>query len=297
MSYQIISDGSCDLGTETAAAQQIQIVPFYVAFEEEQYLKEIEEMPVRDFYQKMVEDSRRFPKSSLPSVQDFLDAFTLCLEQGKDVICICITTKFSGSYNSAMNAAQMLANKYPDRKIAVIDAMVNTVLQGLLVLEAVRMRDNGLEFAETVRQIERIRESGRIIFTIGNMDYLVHGGRVGKVKGAAASTLRIRPIIVLKEGEIFSSGISRNRKNSLRKVVEQVRNHLEKEGAPLSDYRLVVGYGYDREEAEAFREQLAQVLRGLGDPGELGLCQIGATIGVHTGPHPLGVGILKKYDV
>ena len=296
MSYQIISDGSCDLGTE-AAAQQVQIVPFYVAFEEEDYLKEIEEMPVRDFYQKIAEDSKRFPKSSLPSVQDYLDAFTPCLEQGKDIICICITTKFSGSYNSAMNAAEMLEYKYPDRKIAVIDAMVNTVLQGLLVLEAARMRDNGLEFAETVRQIKRIRESGRIIFTIGNMDYLVHGGRVGKVMGAAVSTFRIRPIIVLKEGEIFPTGISRNRKNSLRKVIEQARNHLEKEGALLSDYRLVVGYGYDREEAETFREQLVQTLRELGDPGEIGLCQIGATIGVHTGPYPLGVGILKKYDV
>ena len=86
MNYQIISDGSCDLAPETAAAHNIKIVPFYVAFEEEPYQKEIEEIAVRDFYQKMVDHPHSFPKSSLPNVTDYLAAFRPYVEQNIPII-------------------------------------------------------------------------------------------------------------------------------------------------------------------------------------------------------------------
>lgn len=105
MAYQIITDGSCDLGEEKAKEAGIRVVPFYVNFDADTYQKEIEELSVRDFYQKMVDHPDQFPKSSLPSVQDYTEAFLPYIMEGKDIICICITTKFSGSYNSAKAAA------------------------------------------------------------------------------------------------------------------------------------------------------------------------------------------------
>ena len=293
MAYQIVTDGSCDLGLEEARQAGVKVVPFYVTFDGQVYKKEMEEISVRTFYQEMVDNPDKFPKSSLPSVQDYVDAFTPFAKEGKDIICLCITTKFSGSYNSAQTAADLLKEDFPNVRIQVVDTTVNTVLQGLLVLETVRMT---VAFEEAVGKIEQIKPTGRIIFTVGNYEYLIHGGRIGKVMGTAASTLGIKPLIMLKEGEIFPTGIVRNRKKGLKRLIDQTKAHFEKIGESPDDYQIVVGYGYSHEEAVEFRDQLLASLKGYSNYKEIGIFQIGATIGVHTGPHPLGIGLLKKYD-
>ncbi|MCI9083697.1 MAG: DegV family protein [Lachnospiraceae bacterium] len=296
MAYQIITDGSCDLGQEIPRKKGIKVVPFYVTFDGSNYKKEIEEISVRDFYQQMVDHPDQFPKSSLPSVQDFVEAFTPYAREGKDMICLCITTKFSGSYNSAKTAADLLAEDYPTVKIQVVDTMVNTVLQGILVLETVRMQQAGLSFEETLDGIERIKSTGRIIFTVGNYEYLIHGGRIGKVMGTAASTLGIKPLIMLREGEIFPTGISRSRKKAMKRLIEQTREHFAKIGESPDDYQIVVGYGYDYQEAQAFRDELLASLKTYSKFENIDIYQIGATIGVHTGPYPIGLGLIRKYE-
>ncbi len=296
MAYQIITDGSCDLGQEIPKQAGITVVPFYVTFDGQNYRKEIEEISVREFYQLMVDHPDQFPKSSLPSVQDYVDAFTPFLKEGKDVICLCITIKFSGSYNSAKTAAELLEEEYPNQRIAVIDTTVDTVLQGLLVLEVLRMQQAGFSFEETLERIERIKPTGRIIFTVGNYEYLIHGGRIGKVMGTAASTLGIRPLIMLREGEIFPIGIARNRKKSMKRLIEQTKEHFSKIGESPDDYQIVVGYGYDYQEAVEFRDQLLTSLKTYSNITDIDIYQIGATIGVHTGPYPIGLGLLRKYE-
>ncbi len=294
MSYQIVSDGSCDLGGERVKRLGVRVVPFYVSFDGENYRKEIEEVAVREFYQEMVDSPDCFPRTSMPSVQDFLDVFEDCAAEGKDIICLCITTKFSGSCNSAMNAKQMLLEKYPDIKIEVIDTMVNTVLQGLLVRETVRMQEAGWSFEDTVARIIEMRPTGRIIFTVGSFDYLIHGGRIGRVMGAAVKTLNIKPLIVLKEGEIFPAGIYRNRKKGMQTLLDLCRKHFEKSGENPDDYIFNVGYGYDVEEGKEFKKQLLESLSEYSNVKNAGVYQIGATIGVHTGPYPIGLTFIKK---
>lgn len=296
MSYQIISDGSCDLSEDIAKENDIKVVPFYVSFDGTTYKKEMEEVDVRGFYQEMVDHEDVFPKTSLPSIDDYVNAFIPYVEAGKDIICICITTKFSGSFNSASTAKDIVLEDYPTARIEVIDATVNTVLQGIMVLEAARMKENGLSFEEIINELNRIKETGRIIFTVGSMDYLIHGGRVGKVLKVAVNALKIRPMIILKEGEIFPFGIARSRQKSIQKILDKVKNHFEDINESPDDYRIVVGYGYDYEEAVKFRTKLLEELGNYSNVKDVELYQIGATIGVHTGPYPLGVGLIRKYD-
>ena len=296
MAYQIITDGYCDLGADIPKEKGIRVVPFYVTFDGVNYKKEIEEVGVRTFYQEMVDHPKVFPKSSLPSVQDYAEVFEEYAKKGLDMICLCITTKFSGSYNSAKTAADMIIDNYPDIRIEVVDTTVNTVLQGLLVLEVARMKENGLTFEETIAQIERIKSTGRIIFTVGNYEYLIHGGRIGKVMGTAASTLGIKPLIMLREGEIFPTGITRNRNKGKNRLIEQAKDHFEKIGKSPDDYQIVVGYGYDREEAVEFRDALLASMKTYSNIKDIDIFQIGATIGVHTGPYPIGLGLIQKYD-
>ena len=168
---QIISDGSQDLSPELSKEKDIEVVPFYVSFDGEHYYKEIEEITVRDFYQQMVDHPDVFPKTSMPSVQDFYEVFEKSVKENIPVICICITTKFSGSLQSATTAKDMILEEYPEAKIAVIDSTFDTVLQGLFVLEACRLRDLGLEYEQITEALLSIRESGRIFFTIGSIDY------------------------------------------------------------------------------------------------------------------------------
>lgn len=293
--FHIISDGSCDLPADLAEEKNITVVPFYVSFDDEHYLKENVEIGIRDFYQKMVERKGVYPKSSMPSIHDYEEAFLPFAEAGTPVICICITTKFSGSMQSALNARALVQEAYPQAEITVIDATVNTVLQGQYVLEAVSLRDSGISYQDTVARLEEIKSTGRIFFTVGNMEYLKHGGRIGKVAAIAGSVLDIRPVITLKQGEIFPSGMDRGRKRTARKALELLLEYLQESSLGIECYSLAVGYGYDREEGKAFRDHALAVLREKGyDIRELPLYQIGATIGVHTGPYPLGFGIIEK---
>lgn len=293
---QIISDGSLDLSREITDAKDIKVVPFYVSFDGETYQKEIDELNVREFYRKMVDHPDVFPKTSMPSVDDYYQVFEPFAKEAVPMICICITTKFSGSMQSANTAKDMLLEDYPDAKITIIDATVNTVLQGLYVLEACRLRDMGWAYDSIVERILAIRESGRIFFTIGNIDYLKHGGRIGKVAGIAGSALKLKPLITLKEGEIFSSGVSRNRMKSMQKVVEMLTAYLDEVDAKEGEYSIAIGYGYDYEEACKFKEMIQDIVRKRLGIEDVEIYQIGATIGVHTGPYPIGVGIIRRAD-
>ena len=293
--FHIISDGSCDLPVELAEKKNITVVPFYVSFDDEHYLKENAEIGIREFYQQMVDKKGVYPKSSMPSVQDYEEVFRPYAKAGVPVVCICITTKFSGSMQSAVNAREAVLEDCPNAEITVIDATVNTVLQGLYVLEAARLRDAGVCYRDAVARLEKIKSTGRIFFTVGNMEYLKHGGRIGKVGALAGSVLDIRPVITLKKGEIFPSGIGRGRKRSTAKAIDLLLDYLKKSEIGIDCYSITVGYGYDIEEGVAYRDSVVEALRSHGyEVKEVPTYQIGATIGVHTGPYPLGIGIIEK---
>lgn len=292
--FHIITDGSCDLPPEWAEQKGYSVVPFYVSFDDEHYCKEIEEIGIRDFYQQMVDRKGVYPKSSMPSTQDYVDAFMPWVEQDVPVICICITTKFSGSMQSAMNALQIIREERPQARIQIIDSTVNTVLQGILVLEVVKCQESGMTYEETIGKIEEIKSTGRIFFTVGDMEYLAHGGRIGKVSGVAGSLLGIKPVITLKQGEIFPSGIGRSRRKNLDKTISLLLAYLKESGEDVSRFSIAVGYGYDYQEAVEYRRQVAEALEGRLKEEDILLLQIGATISVHTGPYPLGLGIIRK---
>lgn len=293
--FQIISDGSCDLPVELTEEKNIKVVPFYVSFDDGHYQKEIVEIGIRDFYQQMVDKKGVYPKSSMPSAQDYTDVFIPYVKQGLPIICICITTKFSGSLQSAVNARSLVLEEYPKAQITVIDSTMDTVLQGLYVLEAVKLRDRGYSYEDAVKRLEEIKGTGRIFFTVGDMEYLKHGGRIGKVSAVAGSVLGIRPVITLKQGEIFPSGIGRGRKHTTEKALKLLAEYLKASGKDVERFSMCIGFGYDREEAVAFREHALETLHAKGLPvKDLPLFQIGATISVHTGPYPLGFGVIEK---
>ena len=138
MLFEIFADSGCDIPVEMMKELNIHPVYFYVSFDGETYKKEKLEVNTTAYYKKMI-DENAFPKTSLPSVQDYVDAFTPVLEEGKGIICICMSGKLSGSHQAAKTARDILLETYPKAHIKVIESKMCTVDEGLFVLEAVRM--------------------------------------------------------------------------------------------------------------------------------------------------------------
>ena len=293
--FQIVSDGSCDLSSEQLKEAGVAVVPFYITLDGDVFKKEAAELSVHDFYDFCVRNPGCYPKTSMPTIQDYVEAFTPFLKEGRDILCYCITKQFSGSINSARIAKDLLAAEYPDREILVVDSTLVTGLQGLLLLELSAYAKKGHTLQETYARGEEIKKESAIYFTTENLYYFEQGGRIGKLAGLAIRSFNIRPLIAFKEGTLQPLGISIGRQNSFDKVVEIARKVIREQKLNLSDYTFGYGWGYDREEAEPFFAQIRALFQEqFGSVPEFIELQIGATIGVHTGPYPVGFGFIRK---
>ncbi len=290
--FEIISDGSCDLSDEAVSKLGIRVVPFYVAYDEESYLKEKVDFQVQEFYQKLMDNPGVFPKTSMPTAEDYCQEIQKAFELNKNILCITISKKFSGSLNSALMARDMFLEEHPDARVEVVDSTVNSCTQGLLVREIARMRENGLTLDEVLSKIEEIKVTGRSYFTINGLSYLQHGGRIGKLTAIVGNILKVTPLIVQKDGEIQSGGIALSRKRAIMKIFDKFKSTLHKHNLSLEDYLIVVGYGNSLEEGMEFAKKFEEI---FGKKVEL-FDQIGATIAVHTGPYPIGIAFIRKYD-
>ncbi len=296
MKFQLVSDSSCDLGREEMERLGVAMVSYYVAFEDEVYYREERDIPTHQFYQMMADRPGVFPKTSMPTLEDYLEAFRPLAAQGQPILCICLNANFSGSFQTALNAAEELQEEYPGVSIRVMDSTLATVLQGLLVEEAAALRDAGFTLDEAAEALAALPATGRIFFTTSDLEYLRHGGRIGRAAAATGALLKVKPLIGYKDAGLISDGIAQGRKKSLVKVRELFFRHLEREGIDLDQYRLATGFGLDREEHAAFAQAVYDGLLELGcdRPEVKRPYQIGVTIGVHTGPTPIGVGLLKR---
>lgn len=296
MKFHIVSDSSCDLGREETERLGVTMVSFYAAIEDEIYYREEQDISTHEFYQRMADAPGVFPKTSMPTMEDYLEAFRSPAAQGMPILCICLNANFSGSYQSALNAAEELKDEFPGTRIEVLDSTLATVLQGLLVEEAVALRDAGFTLEEAVERLRPLPATGRIFFTTSDLEYLRHGGRIGRAAAATGTLLKVKPLIGYKDAGLVADGIAQGRRKSLTKVRDLFLRHLKRENIRLEDYRLATGFGLDREEHRAFSQAVYEDLLALGQdrPDVKHPYQIGVTIGVHTGPTPIGVGLLRR---
>lgn len=290
--FKIFSDSSCDIDESTLKQYDIHRVPFYISFDQEVYEKEIEEISLEAFFKRLTSE-KVFPKTSLPSIQDYINRFQPILEEGSDILCICISSKFSGSYQSAKSAASILAESFPERKIIITDSIQATGGQGITVLEAARMRDAGYSIKQTKDSLEKLKSTSRIMFTVGSLEYLQRGGRIGKVASLAGSLLQLMPMIQLKEGELVPYGTVRGRKRSLKKISTMVEEYFTESGENPKDYRFGIISGTTVEDTLAFQPILENA---IGHPIDYPFFPLGVTIGTNTGPDPVGACFIKKFD-
>ena len=249
-------------------------------------------MPREEFFENLIE-KKLFPKTSLPSVQDYIDAFTPSLDKGKDIICFTITDTLSGSYHSAASAGDILSEKYKGSKIFIINSWLATGAMQLMIFEACRMRDTGMEAKEAYEICLKMRNDSRIMFMVGALTHLEKGGRIGKLVSLSGGILKIKPLIELKNSEINVAGVVRSRKNGLKKLSEVTADYFKKNSQNPNDYIFTIGTTNTPDEVPVFFEQLKEVVP---EKNFMPPFFIGATIASHTGPDTIGVCFVKKYE-
>ena len=287
---QIFSDGACDINRDISNQNNIEIIPFYVSLNHIDYYKEIEEISLEKFYNEMIENNI-FPKTSLPSVQDYINSFEKALKKGKDIICITVTDTLSGSYQSANTAKIMLEEKYKNSKIIIVNSWNTTGCQTIMLLEIVKMIKAGIEIEKIAEICEKMRKDSRIIFVVGTLENLHRGGRIGKVASISGTILNIKPIIVLKNGEISVGAVSRGRKKAIKKITELTFEYFKKEN--YKDYLFTIGTTNNFDEIEPLKEL---ILQKLPEAEFYDSFRMGAAVGAHTGRDTLGICFIKKYE-
>ena len=288
--FRIISDSGCDFTKEEIQRFGIDIVPFYITFDQSTFLKEGVDITKEDYFNRLLKDKSLYPKTAQPSPQDYIDVYTPHLKAGKDIICVTISSKLSGTYNSATLAADTLKDDYPDRTIIIIDSLNVAIGQGLLLREMLKMRDKGYNATETARIAEEIKKTIRIYFTLDSLEYLRRGGRVGPTTALVGGILGLRPILQVVDGAVDQLDSVRGKRNSLSLIEEGVVAALK---GDIHNINLSVAHILNEGDAMSLKTSLeASLDMKITNP----VAEIGASVGTHAGPGALAIAYCKKHD-
>lgn len=288
--FQLVSDGGCEFTAAEAEQFQVEVIPFYVSFDEKTYLKEGIDISKDEYFKRLQEDKDLFPKTSQPNPQDYVDVYRPHLEAGKDILSLTISSKLSGTYNSATLAAKMLREEFPDRNIVVIDTLNSALGQNLILREVIKMRDAGFSLEKTTEIADKILQTTKIYFTLDTLEYLKKGGRVGPTTALVGGILGLRPVLHLVNGEVEQLESVRGRKKVMQLMEEGISEVLKEDADKVN---ICVGHILSEDDARSMKESLE---KSIGIEITTPLTEVGATIGTHTGPGALAVAYCMKYE-
>ena len=282
-SIAVLADSCNDIPQELLEKYQIYTLPLMINYKDASYRDRVDITP-EQVYERFQEE---IPKTSLPLPETIVETFAKIKADGFDqVIVSAISSGLSGTYQTI----KLLAEDIPDMRIAVIDTLNIAIASGFVALYAAEQIEAGLPFDEVVTKTQAAVKKSTILFGVGTLEYLMKGGRIGKVSGILGSALNIKPIISCNEdGIYYTIAKVRGRKQSIQKLIDMTREKLGQH----KNYYLSICHGDDYEEMLLMKEQLKDLVAGAKIYAE---GQISPVLGVHTGPGLLGVGIMVLED-
>jgi len=215
---RIVTDGAADVPQAWQTEYDIVVVPANILFGEKSYLQGVE-LDNEGFY-KLVDESKRIPKTSQPTPHQFTEAYRKIAQPGDTILSIHVTSKLSGTYASAVIAAEAVKDEF---KVIAVDSACGSIAIGFLCREARKMERAGKSVAEILKYIEAVKYKVRIILTLDTLEYARMSGRVKTLQAAFASMLNVKPIAVLRDGELNMAEKVRTRKASLERVIEMAK--------------------------------------------------------------------------
>lgn len=271
--YQIITDSCCDFTQEMYKQYQVACVPLSIVYQGQSRENMSEPDQLKEFYDGM----RRGEMATTSAVnpEGWAAAMEPILQQGQDILCLTFSSALSATCQSAVMAAEELREKYPQRKIFVVDTLCAALGQGLLVVNACRRRDAGMDLETLVRWVEENKLKLCHWVTVDDLNHLKRGGRISAATALVGGMLHIKPIIhVDEEGRLINVAKCRGRKAAMEYLADKVA-----EGATDLD-TLAIAHGDCPEDAAA----LEKLIREKCNVGTVITGYVGGVIGAHTGP-------------
>ncbi len=218
---RIVTDGAADILPEWGKEYDIDMIPVNILFGEKSYLQGVE-LDNEGFY-RLVDESKRIPKTAQPSPHQFVEFYRKIADKGDTIISVHVTAKLSGTYASAVAAAEEVKSEF---KVLPVDSILGSIAIGLMCREARKMDRAGKSPQEIVKYLEEIKHRVRVILTLDTLEYAKMSGRVKTLQAALASVLNVKPIAVLREGDLKMEERVRTRKAALDRVIEMAEGEF-----------------------------------------------------------------------
>ena len=282
--FKIITDSGCDLPQEMLSSLDVLTVPLIVNFRGEDREDSVD-ADIKELY-----DGLRAGEPATTSAVNpdrWMEKMESVVSQGKDVLTITFSSGLSTTYQSAVIAGNELKEKYPDRKIFVVDSLAASLGQGLLIWYTCKMKDAGMSIEELAKWVEDNRQNLCHWFTVDDLMYLKRGGRVSAATALVGTMLQIKPVLhVDDEGHLINVAKTRGRKASIQALAQKAVEL----GEGYDNSTMFICHGDCIEDAE----YLASLVKEKCGAKEVFIGYTGAVIGSHSGPGTLALFFMGK---
>ena len=279
MTVKIVTDSTSDLPEEIVRSLGITVVPLNVHFGTDTYKDGID-ITASDFYDKLL-NGPVLPTTSQPSIGEFAQAYEGLAGDAEGIVSVHISSKLSGTYNSAVQGSAEGKVSCP---VKVVDSAQVSMTLGLCVIAAARAAQSGATLDEVLSATDRAKDAAQCVALFHTLEFLQKGGRVGKASALLGSLLRIKPLIIIRDGVVHELGKERSRRRGIDRLERAAREY-----APLDE--MSVMYSTTPDEAKAVAEGLGDLLPGDKKPI---IARFGPIIGTYAGPGVLGLGLLRS---
>ena len=278
---KIIYDTMNDLPENIEEKYDIDMLSATIIFQGKEYKSGVD-IDTEEFY-KLLKNNKEMPTTSQVTYLTFKETFEKYLNEGKKVLYIAGSSAASGTYQSAMLAK----NDIESDDIYIFDTYSLCIGGGLLVLEAAKMVEEGLDIDTIINKLEEYKEKVEVYFSVDSLDYLHKGGRISGAKAAVGTLLNIKPILKIEDGLVKQKTQVRGSKKIIPTLIEKLKEEV---GDDFSDKDVYVGYGDDLETHEKFIERVKEELC----PKNVYTFRIGSCVACHSGPTVMGIACLDK---
>lgn len=246
MAYKIIGDSCTDITEKMKKEGTVSLVPLTLTIEEEEFIDD-ETFDQKEFLAKM-KASPECPKSACPSPERYMQEF----EGQEECYVITLSSKLSGSYNSAVLAKEMYLEEHPDAKIEIVDSRSASSGQVLLAMKIKEFKENGFSFEEVTKKITEFRKTMETRFVLESLENLRKNGRLSRVTYTICNVLNIRPVMRADDGEIVKVDQVRGHNKALMRMVE----HIAEDAKSAMKDIVVIAHCNNRERAELVKREI-----------------------------------------
>jgi DegV family protein with EDD domain len=279
--FVITADSNSDLLDEYIKDKKIGIIPHYYDLEGTTYGDEVNLTP-KDFYDKM--RSGLMPTTMASNPEVIRRTFQGYIDQGLDILHISFSSALSGGCSNVVTGANEICEENPGAKIIVVDTLNASLGEGMFVMKAVKMKEEGKSIDEIATWLEEHKQEFCVYFTVDDLNHLHRGGRISKTTAIIGSMINIKPILCLnQEGQLVAKSTARGRKKSLSTICNDMLESMGKYKS--SDDPICIAHGDAREDAD----YLAALIKEQLPEREIIINYVSPSIGSHSGPGAIGL--------